>query len=112
MARLVQIFDRPCCGPSAAAQLADFLRGRVDADVTIDYHNLEDRTAQAVSVPSALVGHLTSGGALPVMAVDGVLVAAGTLPNLMDALDLASGKPAQAHLNIAIASASGSSGCC
>lgn len=94
MSRIMQIFDRPCCGPSAASQMADFLRERVDAaEVSVEYHNLAEGGGQNVRVPGALVSHLTGGGALPVIAVDGELVATGTLPNLMDALDLANGKP-------------------
>jgi hypothetical protein len=113
--RLVQIFDKPCCGPSAAEELATFLSTRVDAGgVTVEYHNLADGGAQQVKVPGALVGHLTGGGALPVIAVDGELVATGTLPNLMDALDLANGQPARTVLTMA-GGASGEAcapGCC
>ena len=118
MTRLVQIFDRPCCGPSAASQLADFLRERVGADVTVEYHDLAAGGSQQVRVPGALVGHLSGGGALPVLAVDGALVAAGTLPNLMDALDLAHGQPSRTVLTAtatATATATGDQcapGCC
>jgi hypothetical protein len=95
--RLVQVFDRPCCGPSAAATMVDFLRERVDADeVSVEYHNLAEGGGRHVRVPNALVAHLSDGGALPVIAVDGELVATGALPNLMDALDLANGKPVPA----------------
>lgn len=113
--RLVQIFDRPCCGPSTAEQLADFLTTRVDAtDVTVEYHNLAAGGSRQVKVPGALVGHLTGGGALPVIAVDGELVATGVLPNLMDALDLANGKPGPALLSIVTKDSGGACapGCC
>lgn len=114
--RLVQIFDRPCCGPSAAEQLAEFLTTRVDsADVAVEYHNLASGGGQQVNVPGALVSHLTSGGQLPVLTVDGELVAGGILPNLMDALDLANGKPARAVLTLTPVAANGEScapGCC
>jgi hypothetical protein len=95
--RLVQIFDRPCCGPSAASQLADSLREHVDPDaVHIEYHNLLTGGVRSIRVPGALVRHMTAGGALPVLAVDGELVATGVLPDLMDALGLANGQPARA----------------
>lgn len=102
MARLVQIFDRPCCGPSAAAQLADSLRERVDPDaVNVEYHNLQTGGGRSIRVPTALVRHMTAGGALPVLAVDGELVSAGMLPDLPDALDLAHGRPARAVSTLA-----------
>lgn len=114
--RLVQIFDRPCCGSSAAEQLAEFLTTRVDsADVAVEYHNLAAGGGKQVNVPGALVTHLTGGGQLPVLAVDGDLVATGTLPNLMDALDLANGKPVSTVLTLIPLAASGEScgpGCC
>jgi hypothetical protein len=94
MTNIVQLFDRPCCGPSAAATLADFLRGRTDDDVTVEYHNLNDTSGEPVSVPTTVIAHLRASGALPVMTVDGQIVAVGTLPNLMDALDLAAGRTA------------------
>jgi hypothetical protein len=97
VARLVQIFDRPCCEPSAAAQLADSLHERVDPDaVQVEYHNLLAGGGQSIRVPAALVRHLTAGGALPVVAVDGELVATGALPDLTDALGLANGQPGRA----------------
>lgn len=112
MTRLVQIFDRPCCGPSAASQLADFLRERVGTDVTVEYHNLQAGGGQQVKVPGALVGHLSGGGALPVVAVDGELVSTGTLPNLMDALDLANGQPARTVLTLTARGDACAPGCC
>lgn len=91
MTSIVQLFDRPCCGPSAATTLADFLRERIEDDVTVEYHNLNDTSGEPVSVPTTVIAHLSNSGALPVMTVDGQIVAVGTLPNLMDALDLATG---------------------
>ena len=116
MARLVQIFDRPCCGgPSAAAQLADFLRERVDGGaVDVEYHDLTQGGGRNVKVPGALITHLTSGGSLPVIAVDGALVAAGTLPSLLDALDLANGRSPRKVAKLAAAGGNdtGSPNCC
>lgn len=98
MPRTIQFFDRPCCGPSAAAGLADFLRRRLDPDTVIEVHNLNEGGSTEIKVPASVIAHLSDNGPLPVMAVDGHLVAAGTLPNLMDALDLATGKiPAQQY---------------
>jgi hypothetical protein len=115
VARLVQIFDRPCCDPSAAAQLADSLRDRVNPDaVHVEYHNLQTGGGRSIRVPAALVRHLTAGGALPVLAVDGELVATGVLPDLADALDLAHGRPARA-VSTLIGPAAGDTsapGCC
>lgn len=113
--RLVQIFDRPCCGPSEAEKLADFLGTKVDTDqVAVEYHNLASGGDAQVKVPGALVAHLTGGGALPVVAVDGELVATGVLPNLMDALDLANGRPARTLLTMAPADSGEACGpgCC
>lgn len=82
--------------------MADFLRERVDIDqVSVEYHNLAEGGERHVHVPGTLVTHLSGGGSLPVIAVDGELVATGTLPNLMDALDLANGKPVPAASNLA-----------
>jgi hypothetical protein len=96
--------------------MAEFLQTRVDTDrVAVEYHNLAGDGAQQVKVPGALVAHLTSGGPLPVIAVDGKLVATGTLPNLMDALDLANGTAPRAVLTITAVRTNGSScapGCC
>ena len=115
MARLVQIFDRSCCDPSAASQLADFLRERVDGDaVEVEYHDLAQGGGGNVKVPGALVAHLTSGGALPVIAVNGELVAAGTLPSLLDALDLATGRAPRTVVTLTAGGGSDarSPGCC
>lgn len=92
MTSTIQFFDRPCCGPSAADGLADFLRERLEAGTVVEVHNLNDGGSTEITVPATVIAHLSGNGALPVMAVDGRLVAAGTLPNLMDALDLATGK--------------------
>jgi hypothetical protein len=100
MTRTVQFFDQPCCGPSAAASLSTFLAERVDGDVEVSYHNLNEPVAESVRVPASLVHHLTSGGTLPVMIVDGAISAAGTLPNLMDALDLATGRTRPARHSV------------
>jgi len=116
VARLVQIFDRPCCGePSAAAQLADFLRERVDGGaVDVEYHDLTQGGKRNVRVPGALITHMTGGGPLPVIAVDGALVAAGTLPSLLDALDLASGRSPRKVAQLAAAEGKDTGGpnCC
>jgi len=116
VARLVQIFDRPCCGgPSAAAQLADFLRERVDGGaVDVEYHDLAQGGGRNVKVPGALITHLTSGGPLPVIAVDGALVATGTLPSLLDALDLANGRSPRKVAKLAAAGGNDTSSpnCC
>jgi hypothetical protein len=116
VARLVQIFDRPCCGgPSAAAQLADSLRERVAGDaVEIEYHDLAQGGGRNVRVPGALIAHLTGGGPLPVIAVDGALVATGTLPSLLDALDLANGRSPRKVAKLAAAGGNdtGGHGCC
>ena len=112
MTRLVQIFDRPCCNPSAAAQLAEFLQDRVTPDVTVEYHDLNVRGTQPITVPTTLVSHLTGGGALPVMTIDGALVASGVMPNLMEALDLAAGASARAPSRTLKVTASGNSSCC
>lgn len=120
MARLVQIFDRPCCGPSAASQLAEFLRDRVDGgEVDVEYHDLAQGGGpkgggRSVKVPGALVAHLTSGGALPVLAIDGALVATGTLPSLLDALDLATGRAPRPRVTLTAAGGGDASGpdCC
>jgi hypothetical protein len=64
--------------------------------VHVEYHDLLAGGGRSIRVPAALVRHLTAGGALPVLAVDGELVATGVLPDLTDALDLAHGQPARA----------------
>ncbi|MBW4718727.1 arsenic metallochaperone ArsD family protein [Saccharothrix obliqua] len=112
MADIVQFFDRPCCGPSAASNLADFLRDRVGEGVAVEYHNLNSSGTEPVSVPSSVIGHLSSQGALPVMAVNGQIVAAGSMPNLMDALDLATGRAEAPAGTLTLTLAPGSSGCC
>ncbi|NUT46959.1 MAG: hypothetical protein HOV94_06485 [Saccharothrix sp.] len=118
MSDIVQIFDRPCCGPSAAANLADFLRERVGDDVAVEYHNLNSAGSEPVSVPASVIGHLGKQGPLPVMAVNGRIVAAGAMPNLMDALDFATGRatePAPATATpgvLTLTLAQGSSSCC
>jgi len=108
----VQIFDQPCCGPSEAAKMAEFLTQRLNADeVTVEYHDLTSGGGQAVKVPGALVAHLTSGGRLPVIAVDGELVVTGMLPNLMDALDIANGKEVSRPLITLTATRTGGEAC-
>jgi hypothetical protein len=107
----VQFFDRPCCGPSAASTLADFLRERVGDGAEVEYHNLNATGSEPVSVPTAVIGHLSAQGALPVMAVNGQIVAAGALPNLMDALDLATGRAVPAP-GTTLTLAQGNSSCC
>lgn len=106
----VQFFDRPCCGPSAASNLADFLRERVGDAAEVEYHNLNATGSEPVSVPTAVISHLSTQGALPVMTVNGRIVAAGDLPNLMDALDLATGRATAPTATITLAQ--GKSGCC
>jgi len=54
----------------------------------------------------------TDGGALPVIAVNGKLVATGTPPNLMDALDLANGKPVPAAISLTAPAEGCSPDCC
>jgi antitoxin component of MazEF toxin-antitoxin module len=109
---LIQFFDRPCCGPSPAIALKDFLATRAN-DAEVEYHNLNDTGTQAVTVPASLIAHLTGGGALPVMVVDGTIVATGTLPNLMDALDLAQGRtPAAARTLLQVTTTANGNGCC
>lgn len=116
MTTTIQFFDRPCCGPSAAVGLADFLRQRLDPDAVVEVHNLNEGGSTEINVPAAVIAHLSGNSALPVMAVDGRLVAAGTLPNLMDALDLATGKaPAQQDATRSlptIAPATANKNCC
>src|SRR5919108_2012103 len=94
MSRLIQFFDRPCCGPSSALALSEFLAERLGDEAEVRFHDLNASGADSVSVPTALISHLTStpAGPLPVMLVDGHLVAAGTMPNYLDALEFARGK--------------------
>lgn len=94
MTRLIQFFDRPCCGPSSAQALSDFLSERLADEAEVSFHDLNTPGSEPVTVPSALISHLTStpAGPLPVMLVDGRLVAAGTMPNYLDALELARGE--------------------
>lgn len=94
MSRLIQFFDRPCCGTSSAQALSDFLSERLADQASVQFHDLNVAGAEPVNVPISLITHLSSrpAGALPVMLVDGHLVAAGTMPNYLDALELARGE--------------------
>jgi hypothetical protein len=94
MGRLIQFFDRPCCGTSGAQALAEFLSERLTDQAEVQFHDLSAGGAARVSVPAALIAHLnaTPPGALPVMFVDGRLVAAGALPNYLDAVEVARGR--------------------
>jgi hypothetical protein len=117
MPRLIQLFDRPCCGTSSAQALADFLSERLDDEAEVHFHDLNEPGTASISVPTALITHLTSApaGPLPVMLVDGRLVAAGMLPNYFDALEYATGDQPPAPVRLPLAGAEdrgGGSACC
>lgn len=116
MPRLIQFFDRPCCGTSSAQALADFLSARLD-EAEVRFHDLNAPGTASISVPTALISHLTTApaGPLPVMLVDGELVAAGTMPNYFDALEYATGDRPPAPVRLPMAGADdrgGGNACC
>ncbi|MFI0355832.1 hypothetical protein [Actinomadura sp. 9N407] len=116
MARLIQFFDRPCCGPSAAQALSDFLGERLGDEADVRFHDLNTPGAEPVDVPAELIAHLSGppAGPLPVMLVDGGLVAAGAMPNYLDALELARGERRASPVTLPMAGATGDGGssCC
>lgn len=114
MTFLIQFFDRPCCGPSSAQALSEFLSERLADEAEVQFHDLNTPGSEPVSVPAALISHLTAtpAGALPAMLVDGRLVAAGAMPNYLDALELARGERPAGRVVLQTAPAADQGGAC
>ena len=91
----IEIVDRSCCGQSAATATYEALARRLDGRHEVVFRDLNSPGA-AQPVPPALGARMESDGdtALPALVIDGELVAAGGLPNLMDVLDVVEGRVA------------------
>lgn len=84
----IQILERPCCGPGQGHKLAEFLREHACCGDTIEYINLEEDGAPTTALSGKVMSHILDGAALPLLVRDGVVVSTGSLPNLLDAVDL------------------------
>lgn len=89
----ISIFEKLDGNPTAADGLYRLLKRRFDeADVRV--FDL-DSAAGALPIPDILVERVAANGFhyFPAMVVDGTVVSVGTLPNLLDAIDLVEQKP-------------------
>ena len=83
----IQIYDRVCCRPSDAKKLADFLASKASKSDNVEFYDLNDSAISAVIVP--------------ILCVNGKIVAIGVMPNLLDALEILRGDTVKAKMNIA-----------
>ena len=85
----IQIYDRVCCRPSDAKKLADFLASKASKSDNVEFYDLND------------VSHIANSKQLPILCVNGKIVAIGVMPNLLDALEILRGDTVKAKMNIA-----------
>ena len=98
----IQIYDRVCSGPSDAKKLADFLSSKASESDNVEYYDLNDSDISDVIVPGYVVSHIANSKQLPILCVDGRIVAIGIMPNLLDAIDILNGNPVNAKRNITL----------
>ena len=97
----IQIYDRVCCRPSDAKKLADFLASKASESDNVEFYDLNDSAISEVIVPGYVVSHIANSKQLPILCVNGKIVAIGVMPNLLDTLEILRGDTVKAKMNIA-----------
>ncbi|MEU8181095.1 hypothetical protein AB0B85_01465 [Micromonospora sp. NPDC049044] len=81
-----------CCGPddsAASRQFVEFLRRKVGDRAQVHFYD-PDQPFGPEQVPLPLAGRLREQGAntVPILAIDGDMVAQGSLPDWLESLDI------------------------
>src|SRR5436190_1478159 len=93
MPRTIQLFEENCCGPSSSTEFVSFLQHRFGAEADIRVFDLAQRNGR-LPLPPDLLLKIQTEDCLPLLVVDGVVVAQRKLPNFLEAVALVrSGQP-------------------
>ena len=99
MPRIVQLVEENCCGPSTSADFVSFLQGRFGAEAEVRVFDLAQQNGPLPLPPDVLL-KIQIEECLPLLVVDGVVVAQRKLPNFLEAVELVRrGQPSQTSLN-------------
>jgi len=107
--RTVQLFEKNCCGPGDSTEFVSFLRRRFGAEVEVRVFDLA-RTNERLPLPPDLLLRIQLEDCLPLLVVDGVVVAQRKLPNLLEAVTLVTtGQPSPTSLDPSLSAAEAAS---
>jgi len=105
MPRTIQLFEENCCGPSSSTDFVSFLQRRFGAEVEVRVFDLAKRNGRLPLSPD-LILKIQTEECLPLLVVDGVVVAQRKLPNFLEAVGLVrTGQPSQTSLNPSLSAA-------
>jgi hypothetical protein len=105
MPRIIQIVEENCCGPSSSTDLVSFLQRRFGDGADVRVFDLA-RQKEPLPLPPDVLLKIQIEECLPLLVVDGVVVAQRKLPNFLAAVELVrTGQPSQTSLNPALSAA-------
>jgi hypothetical protein len=109
MPKTIQLFEENCCGPSSSTDFVSFLRRRFGAEAEVQVFDLAKQNGR-IPLSSELLLKIQTEECLPLLVVDGVLVAQRKLPNFLQAVELVrTGQPSPTSLNPSLSAAEMSS---
>jgi hypothetical protein len=99
MPRTIQLFEENCCGPSSSTEFVSFLQRRFGDDFDVRVFDLAKKNGR-LPLPPDLLLKIQIEECLPLLVVDGVVVAQRKLPNFLETVELVrTGQPSQNSLN-------------
>ncbi len=109
MRKSIQLFEENCCGPSASTELVSFLQRRFGDEVDVRVFDLAQKNGR-LPLPPSLLLKIQTEECLPLLLVDGVVVAQSKLPNFLEAVELVrTGQPSPTSLHPPLSDAERSS---
>jgi hypothetical protein len=103
--KTIDLVEKNCCGPSSSTDFVSFLRLRFGAEVDVRVFDLAKKNGRLPLSPDLLL-KIQTEDCLPLLVVDGVLVAQRKLPNLLEAVELVrTGRPSRTSLHPSLSAA-------
>jgi hypothetical protein len=110
--KTIHLVEENCCGPSSSTDFVSFLRRRFGAAVDVRVFDLAKNDGPLPLSPELLL-KIQTEDCLPLLVVDGVLVAQRKLPNFLEAVELVrTGQPSRTSLHPSLSAAEMSSRRC